>query len=76
VYVLIKKESLPISKPVEFDREKSGLVIDKPSYPSNVGVITGQVQPQQKVVDLSHTPRTEQPSVLKVTPSSLRPSKC
>ena len=65
----IKKESLPISKPVEFDREKSGLVIDKPSYPSNVGVITGQVQPQQKVVDLSHTPRTEQPSVLKVTPT-------
>lgn len=64
----IKKEVMPISKPLDFDKEKSGALIDKSSYPPNVGVITGQVQPQPKVVDLSHTPRTEA-SVLKVTPT-------
>lgn len=62
----IKKENVLVNKPVELDKEKSGLLIDK-SYPSNVGVITAQVQPQQKVVDLSA--RTEQPSVVKVTPT-------
>ncbi|XP_052102696.1 zinc finger protein 608-like isoform X2 [Mytilus californianus] len=64
----IKKEVMPISKPMDFEKEKSGPLIDKSSYPPNVGVITGQVQPQPKVVDLSHTPRTEA-SVLKVTPT-------
>ncbi|XP_021357594.1 zinc finger protein 608-like isoform X2 [Mizuhopecten yessoensis] len=78
---VIKVAPIIASKPMDHNKSENSTItsaprldrLDKPlslsTSGANVGVVTAQVQPSPKGVDLSQTRQTEPPSMLKVNPS-------